>query len=79
MPNMQLTPKKWGKADRAALARLVHDRDMDINDLSYDNINAFERENFATARRRIFVSFSMTLQPHSILRLNIAEQRGEGR
>jgi hypothetical protein len=54
MPNMQLTTKKWGNADRAALARLVHDRDMNINDLSYDNINAVGREHFCHCKKKIF-------------------------
>jgi hypothetical protein len=46
MPDMQRSTKKWGKVDRANLARLVHDGDVDINDLTYGHINAFGIENF---------------------------------
>ncbi len=31
--------KKWGKADKAALSRLIEDGDVDINDTSTTNIN----------------------------------------
>ncbi len=39
MPD-KMQPKKWGKADRAALADLVNDGDVDINDLSAKTIDA---------------------------------------
>ncbi len=44
MSNTQILTKNWGKVNRAALARLVHNGDMDINDLSYKNINAVGSE-----------------------------------
>jgi hypothetical protein len=46
MPDTQILTKNWGKNDKAALARLVHDGDMDINDLSYKNIDADGKEYF---------------------------------
>jgi hypothetical protein len=77
MPNMQLPTKKWGKVDKAALAKLVHNRDVDINDLSYNNINAVRKEHFCHPNKKNFVATSVTLQPHLSSRLNMVEQGGE--
>jgi hypothetical protein len=46
MPDMQIPTKNWGKVDKAAPARLVHNGDVDINDLSYKNIDAVGSEHF---------------------------------
>jgi hypothetical protein len=54
MPNMQLSNKKWGKVNRAALAKLVHDGDMDINNLSTNNIDAVRKEHFCHREKKNF-------------------------
>ncbi len=38
--------KHWGKFDRAALNDLVRDGSVDIEDLSYENIDAVQAEYF---------------------------------
>jgi hypothetical protein len=79
MPNTQLTTKKRGKANRAALARLVHDGDMDINDLSYNNVNAFGREHFCHCKKknfcRIFHDFAATFDLEA--KYSRAKRRGK--
>ncbi len=60
MPYTQLPTKKWGKVNKAALAKLVHDRDVDINNLSYDNINAVGKEHFCHCNKKNFVAISVT-------------------
>ena len=54
MPDMEIPSKNWGKVDRAALARLVHNRDVDINNLSHKNINAVWKEYFCHCDKKIF-------------------------
>jgi hypothetical protein len=53
-PDTQIPTKNWGKVDRAALARLVHNGDMDINDLSYKSINAVGSEHFCHRDKKNF-------------------------
>ena len=40
------TTKHWGKVDRVALHELVREGFVDIEDLSYENINAVQAEYF---------------------------------
>jgi hypothetical protein len=54
MPDMQLPTKKWGKLNKATLVELVHDVDVDINNLSYDNINTVRKENFCHRDKKNF-------------------------
>ena len=54
MPNMQIPTKKWGNVDRAALAKLVHNGDMDINDLSTAHIDAVQKEYFCHPDKKNF-------------------------
>jgi len=63
MPSLQTaTTKHWGKVDRAALHKLVHEGFVNIEDLSYENIDAVQAEYFPhrTVRnfRRNFKDFS---------------------
>ncbi len=54
MPNMQIPTKKWGTVDRAALVKLVHDGDVDINDLSTAHIDAVQKEHFCHRDKKNF-------------------------
>jgi hypothetical protein len=54
MPNMQLPTKNWGKAGKAALARLVHDGDMGINNLAYENMDIVGKEYFCHRDKKNF-------------------------
>jgi hypothetical protein len=54
MPNTEIPTKIWGKVNRAALTRLVHDRDVDINNLSYKNIDAVGEEYFCHCDKKNF-------------------------
>ncbi len=55
MPDdMQLPTKKWGKVNKAALTRLVHNGDMDINDLSNNNIDNVGKEYFCHRKKKNF-------------------------
>ncbi len=54
MPDTQLSTKKWGKVNRAALAKLVHDGDVDINDLSTAHIDAVGKEHFRHRDKKNF-------------------------
>ena len=54
MSNTQILTKNWGKVNRAALARLVHDRDVDINNLSYKNIDTVRSEHFCHRNKKNF-------------------------
>ena len=63
MPSLRTaTTKHWGKVDRAALHELVRKGFVDIEDLSYENIDAVQAEYFPhrTVRnfRRNFKDFS---------------------
>ena len=63
MPSLRtVTTKNWGKVDRAALHELVREGFVDIEDLSYENIDAGQAEYFPhrTVRnfRRNFKDFS---------------------
>jgi hypothetical protein len=46
--------KNWGKADIAALARLVHNRDVDIKNLSSNYIAAVGKEYFCHQSKKNF-------------------------
>ena len=47
MPSLRTTTTKhWGKVDRDALHELVREGFVDIEDLSYENINAVQAEYF---------------------------------
>jgi hypothetical protein len=54
MPDTQLSTKKWGKVDRAALAKLVHNGDVDINNLSTNYIDAVGKEHFCHCNKKNF-------------------------
>jgi hypothetical protein len=54
MPDMQLSTKMWGKVDGAALAKLVHSRDVDINNLSTAHIDAVRKEHFCHYNKKNF-------------------------
>ena len=41
-----VTTKHWGKVDRAALRKLVLDGNVDIENLSYENIDAIQEQYF---------------------------------
>jgi hypothetical protein len=63
MPSLwTATTKQWGKVDKAALHELVRDGIVEIEDLSYQNIDAVQAEYFPhrTVRnfRRNFKDFS---------------------
>ena len=46
--------KKWGKADKAALSRLIDDRDVDIFDTSTANIDSVGAAHFPHREKRNF-------------------------
>ncbi len=54
MPDTQLPTKNRGKANKAAFTRLVHNGDVDINNLSYKNINAVGKERFCHCNKKNF-------------------------
>jgi hypothetical protein len=63
MPSLQTTTTKhWGKVDKAALHELVSDGIVDIEDLSYQNIDTVHAEHFPHRTvcnfRRNFKDFS---------------------
>ena len=66
-----VTTKHWGKVDRAALHDLVRDGSVDIEDLSYANIDAVQAQYFPhrTVRnfRRNFKDFSSAFDLEEIL------------
>jgi hypothetical protein len=41
-----VSTRNWGKVDRAALRKLVLDGNVDIKDLSYENIDAIQEQCF---------------------------------
>jgi hypothetical protein len=41
MPSTQ--PKSWGKVDKAALYKLIVDGEVDIEDLTYENMDAVHK------------------------------------
>jgi hypothetical protein len=53
--------KKWGKADKAALSRLIEDGDVDIYNTSTANIDRFSapEKNFRRNFRDFAASFSI--------------------
>jgi hypothetical protein len=54
MPDMQLPSKNWVKANKAALARQVHGRNMDIKDLLSNYIDAIGKEHFCHCGKKNF-------------------------
>ena len=52
MPSMQ--PKSWGKVDKAALYKLIVDGEVNIEDLTYENINAVHERWFRHQTQRNF-------------------------
>jgi hypothetical protein len=54
IPDTQLPTKNWGKGNKAALARLVHNKDVDIKDLLSNYIGAFGKEYFCHCSKKNF-------------------------
>jgi hypothetical protein len=54
MPMLTKTTKQWGKVDKAALHELIVDWDVDIEDLSFDNIDAVQARYFPHRQQRNF-------------------------
>jgi hypothetical protein len=52
MPSTQ--PKSWGKVDKAALYKLIVDGEVDIEDLTYENIDAVHERWFRHRTQRNF-------------------------
>jgi hypothetical protein len=48
------TSKSWGKVDKAALAKLITDGDVDITDTNLANIDTIREEFFPHRDRRNF-------------------------
>jgi hypothetical protein len=46
MPTLTKMTKQWGKVDKAALHQLIVDGDADIEDLSFENIDAVHARYF---------------------------------
>ncbi len=49
--------KKWGKADKAALSRLIEDRDLDIYDTSTANIDGVGAAHFPHRKKNFRRNF----------------------
>jgi hypothetical protein len=54
MPTLAKTTKQWGKVDKAALHELIVDGDVDIEDLSFENIDAVHARYFPHPQQRNF-------------------------
>ncbi len=54
MPTLAKTTKQWGKVDKAALHELIVDGDVDIEDLSFNNIDAVHGRYFPHRQQRNF-------------------------
>ncbi len=54
MPDMHQPTKNWSKVDKTSLAKLVHNKDADIKDLSTNNIGAVRREYFCHRNKKNF-------------------------
>ncbi len=54
MPSLVKTTKQWGKLDKAALHQLIVDGDVDIEDLSFKNIDAVQARYFPHRQQRNF-------------------------
>jgi hypothetical protein len=54
MPSPTPTKRNWGKADRAFLLQLIVDGEVDIEDLSYENIDAVQERWFGHRQKRNF-------------------------
>jgi hypothetical protein len=68
--------KKWGKADKAALSRLIDDGDVDIYDTSTANIDRVGAAHFPHREKETSVATFATLLLLSPLSRNTAA-RGE--
>ena len=69
--------KKWGKADKAALSRLIKDRDVDIYDTSTANIDRVGAAHFPHRKKKTSVTTFTTFLLLSPWRRNTAAQGGE--
>ena len=49
--------KKWGKADKAALSRLINDGDVDIYDTSTANIDRVGAAHFPHRKKKFCCNF----------------------
>ncbi len=73
--------KKWGKANKAALSRLINDGDVDIYDTSTANIDRvgtahflhWEKKNFRRNFRDFAASFAIESEYSSTRRWEIGE------
>ncbi len=63
MPPLTKQKKNWGKANKAALAKLVYNRDIDITNLSSHNVDKINREHFSHCDKRFFCRNFRYLQP----------------
>jgi hypothetical protein len=54
MPTLVKTTKQWGKVDKSALHQLIVDGDVDIEDLSFENIDAVHARYFPHRQQRNF-------------------------
>jgi hypothetical protein len=68
--------KKWGKADKAALSRLIEDGDVDIYDTSTANIDRVGAAHFPHWKKNFRRNFA-TLLLLSPSRRNTAARGGE--
>ncbi len=72
--------KKWGKADKATLSRLIEDGDVDINDTSTTNIDrvgaahfSHREKNFRRNFRDFAASFSVESEYSGARRREVGE------
>ena len=54
MPTLKITTKQWGKVDKASLYQLIVDGDVNIEDLSLENIDAVHARYFPHRQQRNF-------------------------
>jgi hypothetical protein len=54
MPTLTKTTKQWGKVDKASLLQLIVDGDVNIKDLSFENIDAVHAQNFPHRQQHKF-------------------------
>jgi hypothetical protein len=54
MPTLAKTMKQWGKVDKSCLHQLIVDGDVDIKDLSFENIDAVHARYFPHPQQRNF-------------------------
>jgi len=54
MPTLVKSTKQWGKVDKSALHQLIVNGDVDIEDLSFENIDAVHARYFPRRQQRNF-------------------------